>query len=165
VSGHQRRTAVLWNQPYTKLRQQYCVRLQDTFCSPLKAYFGGSFLSQIDPTDDVLATIASALDHPEPTAAPDAAIVEEQPAAPSPSEAAGYSKLGPGPMAAIRFKWTVRREDNGDYYVDETIGEHSLPIVTGPMSADAAIRLVDDREREAVQRFEQLKNQIVTKRG
>ncbi len=27
-------------------------------------------------------------------------------------------------MAAIRFKWTVRL-DNGDYYVDETIGENS----------------------------------------
>ena len=29
-------------------------------------------------------------------------------------------------MAAIRFKWTVR-DDNGDYYVDETIGENSTP--------------------------------------
>ena len=36
-------------------------------------------------------------------------------------------------MAAIRFKWTVRL-DNGDYYVDETIGENSAPVVTGPMS-------------------------------
>ena len=41
--------------------------------------------------------------------------------------------IGPGPMAAIRFKWTVRL-DNGDYYVDETIGENSAPLVTGPMS-------------------------------
>ena len=48
-------------------------------------------------------------------------------------EADGYYKVGPGPMAAIRFKWTVRREDNGEYYVDETIGENSTPIVSGPM--------------------------------
>ena len=60
-------------------------------------------------------------------------------------------------MAAIRFKWTVRREDNGDYYVDETIGENSRPITSGPMSKEAAIRLVDDRESEAQRRFEQLK--------
>ena len=59
-------------------------------------------------------------------------------------------------MAAIRFKWTVRREDNGEYYVDETIGENSDPIVSGPMSKDAAIRFVDDRESEARRRFEQL---------
>ena len=43
-------------------------------------------------------------------------------------------------MASIRFKWTVRLEDNGDYYVDETIGENSAPIVSGPMSREAAIR-------------------------
>ena len=59
-------------------------------------------------------------------------------------------------MAAIRFKWTVR-EDNGDYYVDETFGENSAAMVTGPMTRDAAIQMVDDREAEARRRFEQLK--------
>jgi hypothetical protein len=62
-------------------------------------------------------------------------------------------------MAAIRFRWTVR-EDQGDYYVDETIGENSTPIVSGPMTRDAAIKLVDDRESEARQRFENLKNEM-----
>ena len=54
------------------------------------------------------------------------------PVAHPPIEAHGYSKIGPGPMAAIRFKWTVRL-DNGDYYVDETIGENSNPLVNGPL--------------------------------
>jgi hypothetical protein len=76
-----------------------------------------------------------------------------------PLEAHGYSKIGPGPMAAIRFKWTVR-EDGGDYYVDETIGENSTAIVSGPMSKDAAIQLVDDRENSARRRFEQLKSEM-----
>ena len=62
-------------------------------------------------------------------------------------------KVGPGPMAAIRFKWTVRRADDGGYYVDETIGENSAPVVTGPMSRDAAVKLVDDLEAEAQRRF------------
>ena len=62
-------------------------------------------------------------------------------------------------MAAIRFKWTVRL-DNGDYYVDETIGENSSPLVTGPLDRDAAIQLVDDRESEARRRFEQLKSEM-----
>lgn len=62
-------------------------------------------------------------------------------------------------MAAIRFKWTVR-EDSGDYYVDETIGENSTPIVSGPMTKDAAIQLVDDRESSARRRFEQLKSEM-----
>jgi hypothetical protein len=63
-------------------------------------------------------------------------------------------------MEAIRFKWTVRREDNGQYFVDETIGENSRPVTSGPMLADDAIRFVDDRENEARQRFEHLKSEM-----
>ncbi len=63
-------------------------------------------------------------------------------------------------MAAIRFKWTVRREDNGEYYVDETIGENSNPVASGPMSGDAAVKFVDDRESEARRRFEALRAEM-----
>jgi hypothetical protein len=72
----------------------------------------------------------------------------------------GYSKLGPGPIAALRFRWTARRTDNGEYFVDETIGENSTPIVAGPMTKEAAIKLVDERESEARQRFEQLRQEM-----
>ena len=82
------------------------------------------------------------------------------PLAPERSSADGYHKLGPGPMAAIRFKWSVRRDDDGEYYVDETIGENSLPVVSGPMSAEEAVRLVDDRETEARQRFDALRSEM-----
>jgi hypothetical protein len=127
---------------------------------------------QSDPTDHALATIASILDPPESRREPEKAAAAEQssvvpppiPMAPPPIEAHGYSKFGPGPMAAIRFKWTVRL-DNGDYYVDETIGENSAPIVTGPMSREAAIQMVDDRESDARRRFEQLKREMMTGRG
>ena len=138
-------------------------------------------MSQSDPTDNALAAIASILDQPpviprerERPAAEDVPAspppLEEFGAptpleaaspleAPPPLEAHGYSKIGPGPMAAIRFKWTVR-EDRGDYYVDETIGEYSAPVVTGPMTKDAAIQFVDDREAEARHRFELLKSEM-----
>jgi len=116
-------------------------------------------LSQGDPTDNALAAIASILDQPESHREPEKVAVEEQPASPPAVEAAGYSRLGPGPMAAIRFKWTVR-EDHGAYYVDETIGENSVPLVTGPMTKDAAIKFVDDRESEAQLRFEQIKSEM-----
>jgi len=116
-------------------------------------------LSQSDPTDNALAAIASILDQPESHREPERAAVEEPAAPPPVVEAAGYSKLGPGPMAAIRFKWTVREGHDG-YYVDETIGENSVPLVTGPMTKDAAIRFVDDRESEARLRFEQLKSEM-----
>jgi hypothetical protein len=121
-----------------------------------------------DPTDHALATIASILDPQEAArrvsekaaaAEPKPATPPPIPAAPPPVEAHGYTKFGPGPMAAIRFKWTVRL-DNGDYYVDETIGEHSTPVVSGPMSREAAIQMVDDRESEARRRFEQLKSEM-----
>ena len=118
-------------------------------------------VSQSDPTDHALAAIASILDQPESNREPEKSAVEEKPVAAERIEADGYWKVGPGPMAAIRFKWTVRREDDGVYYVDETIGENSQPIVSGPMSADAAIRFVDDRENEARQRFEQLKSEMI----
>jgi hypothetical protein len=137
-------------------------------------------LSNNDPTDDALAAIASILDQPqilpepkadrEPEVRPEpeapaipeipAFLVEEKPLVPEMVESAGYSKVGPGPIAAIRFKWTVRQEANGDYYVDETIGENSAPIIAGPMSRDAAVRLVDDRESEAQRRFELLRSEM-----
>ena len=117
-------------------------------------------MSQSDPTDHALAAIASILDQPEAHPEPQKAAVEEKPIVPELIEADGYHKVGPGPMATIRIRWTARREDNGDYYVDETIGENSTPIVSGPMARDAAIRFVDERESEARHRFEQLKSEM-----
>jgi hypothetical protein len=123
-----------------------------------------------DPTDNALAAIASVLEHPlaaiasilEPASQhePEKAEVDEKPIASELIEANGYSKSGPGPMAAIRFKWTVRRADDGQYYVDETIGENSAPIASGPMAKEAAIALVNEREGEARRRFEQLKSEM-----
>jgi hypothetical protein len=153
-----------------------------------RAATGGHILSQIDPTDHALAAIAHILDQaegsrePEVTREPEAAsppempaqvlaeasvppplpaaMIDETPLAPAAVEVEGYSKVGPGPMAAIRFKWTVRRGDEDHFYVDETIGENSAPIVAGPMSADDAVRMVDTAESEARQRFEQLRSEM-----
>src|SRR5690242_19403650 len=115
-------------------------------------------------TDHALATIASILNplgraretKPETPEGADkpATGVEEPAAAPKDTiEPAGYSKTGPGPMAALRFKWTVRHGDGG-YYVDETVGAGSVPVVNGPMSGEAAIAFVNEREREAQERFQ-----------
>ncbi|WP_454628359.1 hypothetical protein [Bradyrhizobium cenepequi] len=121
-------------------------------------------MSQSDPTDNALAAIASILDEqqaPPPIEKPQAepTPVEEEPASLPPLEAHGYSKVGPGPMVALRFKWTVREQD-GQYYVDETIGENSKPLVSGPLDAEAAIKFVDDREADAYLRFEVLKQEM-----
>ncbi len=124
-------------------------------------------MAQSDPTDHALAAIASILDQPESRREPEKAAVAEQrpvtpppiPVPPAPIEAHGYSRHGPGPMTSIRFKWTVRLE-NGDYYVDETIGENSAPIVSGPMSREAAVQMIDDRESDARRRFDQLKSEM-----
>jgi hypothetical protein len=117
-------------------------------------------LTQSDPTDDALATIASILDHPESPREPQQPEIEEKPIAPGLIEADGYSKAGPGPIESIRFRWTVRRDDRDDYYVDETIGENSRPIVSGPFTGDAAIRFVDDRASESQRRFELIKSEM-----
>ena len=136
-------------------------------------------LAHSDPTDHALATIASILDHPEPRREVDKASrekpstekapankapIDKAPAEKSPSlvpaEADGYTKVGPGPIAAIRFKWTVRRADNDGYFVDEMIGENSTPKTIGPMPKEAAIRLVDEREAKARQRFQELRSEM-----
>lgn len=117
-----------------------------------------------DATDHALATIASILDQGEThreaeKPASEATLVPPAEALVS-SDGEGYSKLGPGPIAALRFRWTARRADNGEYFVDETIGENPTPIVAGPMSKDAAIKLIDERESEARRRFEQLRHEM-----
>jgi hypothetical protein len=135
-------------------------------------------VSQGDPTDHALATIASILDHSETrrgqdrSAPPAAAVPEEksedQPALPEKQavtavDADGYSKIGPGPLASIRFKWTVRRGGDGQFYVHETVGDNTAPVVTGPLGPDSAIRLVDERESEAQRRFERLKSEMAAR--
>ena len=160
-------------------------------------------LSEIDPTDHALATIASILEHPEPVlvirqteteivvagerehiasdeppivdehsaidehplveehpSVEEHPVVEEQPLAPEHTDADGYSKVGPGPIVAIRLKWTVHRGDDGQYYVHETIGEQSAPVVNGPMTSEAAVRFVDAQQDEANRRFELLRSEI-----
>ena len=130
-------------------------------------------MASSDPTDHALAAIASIRD----SAGSDAAlqppgmaeahaievieeVIEDKPLAPAQPDGDDYFKVGPGPMASIRFKWSVRRGENDDYFVDETIGENSAPITLGPMSREAAVKTVDDREADARRRFEDLRSEM-----
>lgn len=126
-------------------------------------------MASSDPTDDALAAIASIRDNVEEGAALQPlnvaeqhaiAVIEDKPLAPEQPDDDSYFKLGPGPIASIRFKWSVRHGENNDYFVDETIGENSTPVTSGPMSREAAVQLVDDREAEARRRFEDLRNEM-----
>lgn len=136
-------------------------------------------MNQNDPTDHALAAIASILDHPAenlsprtespaPAAADEPAHAAEPVEVPAPtifSEAESvdvdhYVKLGPGPLEAIRFRWAARRDDEGRYFVDETIGLNSRPLSSGPMPKDEVIGFIDARAREAQQRFDALKSQM-----
>lgn len=111
-------------------------------------------------TDHVLATIASIFDLGDSQRTAEKPASEDKSPTLVPADADGYFKVGPGPMEAIRFKWTVRRADNDEYFVDETIGENLNAIVNGPMTRDAAVKLVDERESDARQRFEQLRHEM-----
>ena len=119
-------------------------------------------LSQSNPTDHALATIASILDQPEtpPEMAGPASAVRPAEPAMATTDGETYCKIGPGPIAAIRFKWTARPGVNGEFFVDETFGESSAPLVCGPMTREAAIALVDERESEARRRFDQLRSEM-----
>ena len=92
-------------------------------------------MTQSDPTDNALATIASILDPPENRRESEKAAVGEQrhtpppiPAAPPPIEAHGYSKFGPGPMAAMCTGPSARA---------------SRPAGASPRSKNAATPLTD----------------------
>jgi hypothetical protein len=114
-------------------------------------------------TEHALATIASILDEPEAAKADKSAPSKKASATVvSFDQADGYTKVGPGPIAAIRFRWTARRGDDG-YYVDETVGPTSIAVSSGPMTAEAAVKTVDTRAREAIERFEALKNEMTGK--
>ena len=54
----------------------------------------------------------------------------------------------------------LHRGDDGQYYVHETIGEQSVPVVNGPMTSEAAVLFVDTQEDEAQRRFELLRSEI-----
>lgn len=125
-------------------------------------------MTSSDPTDHALAAIASIRDNadeaalqPQSDAEKQAiAVIEDKPLAPEQPDGDNYFKVGPGPMASIRFRWSIRRGDDDDYFVDETIGENSASITSGPMSREDAVKLVDDREAEARRRFEDLRSEM-----
>jgi hypothetical protein len=147
---------------------------QNQLFGSFRVQSGVKVVSETDPTDNVLAAIASILDEPtdKPThksveqpeiPATEEVLVASQPPQSAQSAAAdvdGYMKLGPGPLDAIRFKWVARVAGDGNYFVDETIGDNSRTITSGPMPSEDAIRLIDERERDARRRFDALKNEM-----
>lgn len=98
-----------------------------------------------------------------PSTAPDVELVP-QTAMIEPAEVDGYTRLGPGPLDAIRFRWTARRDEDGQYFVDETIGSHSRPISSGPMPRSDVIAFINGRESAARERFQALKRQMTISR-
>jgi hypothetical protein len=99
------------------------------------------------------------VDTPETPNADEAALAS----IPAPSAAGHpdtYVKYGPGPLNAIRLKWSIRPADGGNYFVDETIGNSSRAVTSAPMPKDEAVRFVDERERDARRRFDALKNEM-----
>lgn len=79
------------------------------------------------------------------------------PSADDPNELDGFAGMGPGPFASLRIQWTARATGDGRYVVEETIGENSAPITSDPMTADAARRFIETKQREALERYEQLR--------
>ncbi len=124
-------------------------------------------MTQNDPTDNALAAIASILDHSgdrtDHKADVPPAVAETPVREPTPApeiDVDSYSRLGPGPLDAIRFRWTARRDADGQYFVDETIGPNSRPLVLGPMPRHEVVGFIDAREANARRRFNALKDEM-----
>jgi pyruvate/2-oxoglutarate dehydrogenase complex dihydrolipoamide acyltransferase (E2) component len=112
------------------------------------------------PSEDAAAAEQPAATDPADAAATDAVEPASDPRSDPGTDLESYTRYGPGPLDALRFKWSLRRGDSG-YYVDETIGASSQPISSGPMSRDAAIAFIETRDRASRRRFEELRNEIV----
>ena len=122
----------------------------------MKTHESGSDDSTSDDSEaeNVEAKQSEATPEPEPQPVVETAVAAE------PIDIDNYSKLGPGPLDAIRFRWTARRDDVGRYFVDETIGPNSRPLVLGPMPRHEVVGFIDERERDARRRFDALKREM-----
>ena len=45
----------------------------------------------------------------------------------------GYTHIGAATSGAFRFKWTVRQQADGRYFVEETIGSSGVAVRTLPL--------------------------------
>lgn len=118
--------------------------------------------------DEQQAQSADTAEQIEAETAQDEQPDDETPATPAVSsvelsdeEIEGYSRSGPGPLDSLRFKWTARRDEDGAFYVDETIGFASRPISTGPLPRDQVIAFIDERARQAQERFDALRSEMI----
>jgi hypothetical protein len=135
-------------------------------------------VTQNDPTDHALAAIASILDHPVETpvvrvedkaqasteTGDDEHIAPTPTPEPEPIDVDNYVRIGPGPLDAIRFRWSARRDVSGDYFVDETIGSNSRPTTSGPMPKHEVVGFIDAKANDAQRRFDALKSEMTLAR-
>lgn len=109
-------------------------------------------------------TVIAEVDAPATAPEPHIDHDDEPAAIAAPAEVDGYTRLGPGPLDAIRFRWTARRDEDGQYFVDETIGSHSRPVTSGPMPREDVVTFINARESAARERFQNLKRQMTISR-
>ena len=118
-------------------------------------------LSDQDVSEQVLSEQVSAEQAQDEPAASEPAAVAAPMVPMSDEEIDGYSRSGPGPLDSLRFKWTARRDEDGAFYVDETIGFASRPISTGPLPREQVIAFIDQRARQAQERFDALRSEMI----
>lgn len=71
-----------------------------------------------------------------------------------------YTRIGPGPIASIRMRWTARAVGSIAFVVDEAMGDNGTSVTSGPMSREAAIKLIDERAQAAHDRYAQLRSEL-----
>lgn len=71
-----------------------------------------------------------------------------------------YTRTGPGPIAAIRMRWTARPVGSITFVVDEAMGDNGTPATSRPMSREAAIKLIDERAQAAHERYALLRSEL-----
>lgn len=85
---------------------------------------------------------------------------ETTPAQTDASAPKGYTRTGPGPIASIRMRWSLRAVGSITFVVDEVMGDNGTPVTSRPMSRDAAIKLIDERAQAAHERYALLRSEL-----
>lgn len=77
----------------------------------------------------------------------------------------GYTHIGPAASGAFRFKWTARLQDDGRFVVDETIGSGTVAVRSRPLSKDAVLPYIDERQRRIQAKVDEVKRELAGVQG
>jgi hypothetical protein len=77
----------------------------------------------------------------------------------------GYTHIGAATSGAFRFKWTVRQQADGRYFVEETIGSSGVAVRSLPMLKADVLPYIEQRQRGIQAKVDAVKRELASIQG